>query len=171
MAPFVPLVDYLAWADITDPGEVARAQVALNSACDRVRRHRCQTIDLVTGDVLTLPGSDTRALMLPELPVNSVTSVIGDGVAVTDWMVDGYGILWRTTPNWWPRSSTYVVTYSHGWAPANVPGDIREVTFKLAQVEAGGGVQQESIDGYSVIYQDTTSLLSSLEVVKRVPLP
>ena len=61
-------------------------------ACDRVRDYLCQQIDQVVGDVVTVYGTGTRAMLLPELPVTVVTSITFDGDAVTDYTVDDYGL-------------------------------------------------------------------------------
>jgi hypothetical protein len=98
---FIDVSDFLLWGeDIADP---ARAELALAAACDAVRDRMSQTLNAVTGDVITLVGTDSRALLLPELPVTAVTSVTVNGVAVTDWTLDAYGagILWRDARSSW----------------------------------------------------------------------
>ena len=60
-----------------------------------------QTLDEVTGDTITLDGTGTDAIILPELPVNGAGTVnmIGcDGgtTAVTNYALKGNGVLLRT---------------------------------------------------------------------------
>jgi hypothetical protein len=174
MAAFVTIDEYIDYYGITDPTGLARAEVDLDAACDRIRDHLCQTIDEVEDDVVTLYGTGTRALTLPELPVTAVTTVVDDGETLTDWTVDEYGLIWRTDPAYWPRGHEYVVTYSHGYAPADVPAILKVVAFKLARLEGlSSGVRQESAGPFSVTYDNSDQLLGVLDrrIVKRVPVP
>lgn len=180
MASFVNVAEYMAYADISN---VLQAEIDLDAACDEIRDYLNQTIDLVTGDVITLYGTDSRAMLLPELPIVAVTSVIlaatvsSPAVAVTDYTVDQYGILWRDAPYFWPRGNKYTVTYSHGYAPVNVPSLLKVAAFKLARLgSTGGTVKQESTGPFSVTYESAESqdtILGNLErrIVKRVPVP
>lgn len=177
MSTFVSLDEYVDYFGI-DASALTRAIVDLDAACDTIRDYLCQQIDVVTNDVITLFGTDTRAMLLPELPVTAVTSITLDGDPVTDWTVDDYGVLWRTDPAYWPRGTQYTVTYSHGYA--EVPAILKVVAFQLARASSTStpGVKQESIAGYSVTYADAATgtddgLLSALDrrVVKRVPVP
>jgi hypothetical protein len=174
---FVPLDEFLSYAGETV--DIDRAEYDLEAACDKIRDYLGQTIDLVEDEAITVYGTNTRAIVLPELPVVDITSVVrnGDDVypdeAVTDYHVDAYGVLWRDSPSWWPRYSSYTVTYSHGYAPADVPAILKVAAFKLAMVEAGMGIRQESVAGYSVTYESPDAILSMLDrrIVKRVPTP
>lgn len=172
--PFIPIDDFVQWADnIENP---AKAALALDAACEAVRLYMCQTINQVTADAITLPGSDTRALLLPELPVTTVASVTLSGTAVTDWTLDpiGSGILWRDAPGYWPRCQKFVVTYTHGYATAlTIPANIRLVTLRLAAAEYDqpGSVLQESTGPFSVTYATAATMLASLPVLKRTPMP
>lgn len=169
---FVSPNDYLElFPDASTVGLVAM----LDEACDKVRAYLSQQVDLVTNDVVAVYGSDTRALLLPELPVVSVASVVGDGTAVTDFTSDRYGILWRTPPAYWARPSVYTVTYTHGWSAQTLPAVIRSAACRLARAASAnpGGVSQESVAGYSASYTTDETTLSVLDpwMVKRVPVP
>jgi methyl coenzyme M reductase alpha subunit len=171
MASFVDLSEYLAYYGITDGDAIVRAEYDLAAACDRIRDYLGQTIDEVEDDVVTIHGSGTRALTLPELPA-TVTTITDDGTAVTDWTVDDYGLIWRTYS--WCAGRPYVVTYTHGYAAADVPALLKVVAFKLARIEGlAGGVRQESAGPFSVTYETPDQVLTVLDrqVVKRVPVP
>jgi hypothetical protein len=172
MAAFVTLDEYANYYSITGDVDLWRAQLDLEAACDRIRDYIGQTVDRVTGDVITVSGTGTRALTLPELPVVSVASITDDGTAVTDWTVDDYGILWRTDPYWWPRGHEFEVTYTHGYV--DVPAILKVAAFKLARIEGlGTGVRQESAGPFSVTYESPEQVLAVLaqRVVKRVAVP
>lgn len=175
MAAFLTFNEFAAiYEDVVD--EPARAVLALDAACDAVREHMCQTIARVTNEVITVVGSNTRALLLPELPVITVTSVVASGAALIDWSIDptGAGILWRDDPGYWPRTDKFVVTYTHGYATsADIPAHIRRVTIQLAKLDFDnpGSIQQEGAGPFSVTYAQSGSLLASLPVLKRVPMP
>jgi hypothetical protein len=79
----------------------------------------------------------------------------------------------------WRAGHHYTVTYTHGWAPEDIPGDIKMATYQLTQslaLQQAGEIQSESIGGYSVSYMSGSTggfSLSSLDrrVIKRVPAP
>lgn len=174
MAAFVTLDAYIDYYGITDAAELSRAEVDLEAACDRIRDHLCQSIDRVVADVVTLQGAGTRALTLPELPVTAVTSITDDGDAVTDYTVDDYGLIWRTSPGYWYSGRPYVVTYTHGYLADEVPAILKVAAFKLARFESvSGGIRQQSTGPFSVTYESPEQVLSILDrrIVKRVPLP
>jgi len=193
MAAFVSIAEYLAYAG--DTVNMDRAEYDLETACDTIRDYLGQTIDLVTADAVTLYGTDTRAMLLPELPVVSIASVVKaaedwyPAETITDYRVDAYGVLWRDWPSYWLKPSAYTVTYTHGYAPANVPSILKVAAFRLAGLggpsfQASGGVAQEAIAGYSVTYDNLSTvaaarkseydaILAMLDqrVVKKVPTP
>jgi hypothetical protein len=175
MAPFVTFDDYIAAGGSEDHDQI-RVDFALKAACEQVRRYLGLQVTLVAGDVVTVSGSGTTALLLPELPVVSVNSVTFDGEPVEDWWADESGILRR--PGGWVRWRRYVVDYDHGWA--EVPADIVSATARLASqlyLSANAdGIRQETIGSYSVTYAVTEDMIGPLSVLdglrsKRVPVP
>jgi hypothetical protein len=186
----VPIDEYLEYYGITDPGDLVKAELDLAYAWDLIRDHTGQTIDLVSADVVTVFGTDTGALLLPQVPVVSVASVLEDGTAltpVTDYTVDpaagilyrqrGAGALYGPTLAW-DRWRSYTVTYTHGYAVDAIPAILKTVAFQIARSRstgAGAGVTQESVAGYSVTYANDQerALLRILDrrVVRAVPVP
>jgi hypothetical protein len=84
--PFIApqdLVDYLGRGTITDPGMI----IATDAACDTVRTIAEQTFNQSTSTV-TLDGTGTDALLLPELPVTSAGTVTVAGGTITDYVVN-----------------------------------------------------------------------------------
>lgn len=103
-----------------------------------------------------LTGENSLWLDLPQWPIQSVTSVVMDGVTITDWVLRKQK-LWRwlgwQAPLYQP--SEVVVTYTHGYQPgARQLQMARGACLSLAQ--AGytnpSGVQSEAIDDYKVTY-------------------
>lgn len=173
MAAFVTASNYADYyIDVTD-SERAQLAANLDEACDKVRDYLCQTLDLVVDDVVTLWGTNTRALTLPELPVVAVTSIVCDGTAITDFTVDQYGLVWRSTGYAWASGLQYVVTYTHGYS--TIPGIIKTTALRLARSALGrpDGVRSESVAGYSATYLTDDDILSVLQrrIVKRVSVP
>jgi hypothetical protein len=179
MAPYVTVADYEVWAGTV--ADAARADFALEAACDAVRQYLCQQVDEVADDVVVLQGSGTEWLLLPEQPVTDVASVDdADGDPVTDWELANGAL--RLLVGWRP-DVRYTVTYTHGWPVAEIPADIRMVTFRLARALyrlSEGEIRSESIGSYSVTYLQSSSgqsaadvVLSALDrrVVKQVPVP
>lgn len=156
--PFISatdLVDYLGRGTATDPGMI----IATDAACDICRDIAEQTFNAGTATV-TLDGSGTDALLLPDLPVNSVSVVTVAGGTVTDYVLNDNGILFRKstgtdvdhidTPRTlsWPRGRQNIaVTYSHGYASADLPRSIRMVALSIASRLVVQGVAVEESNG------------------------
>lgn len=183
MASFVDVYEYLERYNLPQ-SDYAKASLDLEVACDKVRDKVCQTLDLVEDESIILWGTDTRAMILPELPVVVITSITLDGEAITDFTPDASGILWRDPPAYWPRAYKYEIVYSHGYAAGEVPAIYRLVAMELANstsVGSSGDITQEAIQDYSVTYSsdsDTAAsgdddILGALDrrIVKRVPMP
>jgi len=170
------LADYLGRADrFGDPTEYRQAVMLLNLASAEIRAWTRQTIDLVSNDAVTLAGTWSSALELPERPVVSVSSVALDGQALTagsgyervgaslhigaSLVLSGRGSLHQGATGaragyWGGPDVTVAVTYTHGWS--TIPDVVRSATLAIAARMVGGslGVRQESIAGYSVTYMN-----------------
>jgi hypothetical protein len=144
--PFISrddLTDYLGRDVTADDG----ALIAVDAACDTVRTIAEQSFNEATSTV-TLDGSGTDALLLPELPVSAAGTVVVSGGTVTDYVLKDNGVLVRkladpTVVDWdsdvsptlirWPAGrQNVVVTYDHGYADADLPRDVRMVALSLA---------------------------------------
>lgn len=148
-------------------GESLAADVAallLNTASGVVRGTVEQELSAVEGDVVSIMGTTSVWLELPERPVTEVTSVELDGEALTsgtDFKVFG-DKLWRAT-GWraCPSEPTAVeVTYSHGWAVGDWHLEVaRSMVLTLAanKVKNPGAVESEAIDDYRVRYAVTAA--------------
>jgi hypothetical protein len=171
VATFVTELEYEAHTGLTFDGEATWA--ALDAACDTVRDYICQQVDAVEDDVLTVYGSGTRALTLPELPVTAVTSVTLDGAAITDFTFDEHGLLWRDDPGYWVKGARYVVTYDHGYAAGMVPSVLVRAACQLAASNRTPGLKSRSAGPFSEVYDDPDTILASLNrrVVKKIPMP
>lgn len=148
----------------------------LESATDAIRECCHLTISRVAGDTVNLAGNWSTQLVLPEVPVVSVSAVTVDGTTFTAGThYDRVGrVLWRRglnsydpatgqvsdVPNphlhWGGPSALVVVTYTHGWDP--VPPVVRGICLAMSArgFNSPDGVQQESIGGYSVTYGSST---------------
>lgn len=162
--PFISptdLVDYLGRGTITDPGMI----IAADAACDICRDVAEQTFNLTTSTV-TLDGTGTDALLLPELPVTAAGTVTVAGSAVTDYVLNGNGILFRKVTDddvdytdavrtlTWPQGRQNItVTYDHGYADADLPRSIRMVALAIAsRLVVQGVASEESLGDVRVKY-------------------
>ncbi|MFJ4852398.1 MULTISPECIES: hypothetical protein [unclassified Streptomyces] len=112
-----------------------------------------QQISRVDNDTVTLRGSGTVVLRLPQRPVRDVTAIAGLTVAVWRW--DGGELLTRVDGYCWDGPVT--VTYSHGF-------DTEDVAYQVAALIACDAVKrilinpemirQRSIDDYSETLAD-----------------
>ncbi len=168
--PFISvqdLTDYLGRDVTTDDG----ALFAVDAACDTCRTVAEQSFNETVGDVITLDGSGTDALLLPRLPVNAAGTVLVSGSAITDYMLNGNGILFRGSvgaaldaadprPVWPAGRQNVVVTYDHGYG--TVPASVRMVALSIATRLIVQGVAIEETIGdvkvrYAVAATDLTN--------------
>jgi hypothetical protein len=159
-APFISrqdLTDYLGRNVTADDG----ALIAVDAACDTVRTVAEQTFNRTVGGTAVFDGTGTDALLLPELPVTAAGTVLVNGTAVTDYVLNDNGILFRrgslaptstyydyTVPMVWPNGRQNIeVTYDHGYADADLPRDVRMVALSLASRLVVQGVATEETLG------------------------
>jgi len=159
--PFISrqdLTDYLGRDVTSDDG----ALIALDAACDTVRTVSEQTFNRVVGGSVTLDGTGTDAILLPELPVSRAGTVTVNGTAVTDYVLADNGVLYRRgplsgagtvwcddyVPRTWPSGRQNItVTYDHGYEDADLPRDVRMVALNLASRLIVQGVATEETNG------------------------
>jgi hypothetical protein len=161
-SPFISpqdLVDHIGRGTATDPGFL----IATDAACDIVRDIAEQTFNAVVADTITMDGTGTDALLLPERPVTAAGTVTVHGTAVTDYVLNGNGILFRRgtiTSSWcwpgltWPYGRQNItVTYNHGYADANIPRSVRVVALAIAgRIAVQGAALKESMGDVSMEY-------------------
>lgn len=167
--PFISpqdIVDYLGRGGTADPGMI----IACDAACDTVRTHTEQSFNLVTGGTVTLDGSGTDALLLPERPVSAAGTVTVNGTAVTDYVLSANGMLFRGSvgcdprPVWPSGRQNVVVTYDYGYADADLPRDVRMVALALAsRLVLQGPAVEEQVGDVRVKYAGASTDLTSGE--------
>jgi hypothetical protein len=148
-------------------GETLDADVAallLNTASGVVRGVVGQELSAVTDDVLSIMGTTSVWLLLPQRPVTAVAAVELDGAALTSgtdykrfgsrlWRAGG----WRTCPS---EPTAVQVTYSHGYAAGDWRLETaRSMVLTLAanKVKNPGAVESEAVDDYRVRYAVTAT--------------
>lgn len=143
--PFISrqdLTDYLGRDLTADDG----ALICVDAACDICRDISEQTFNAGTSTV-ALDGSNTDALRLPEMPVNSAgTVVVRDSRGATttlgsaDYTVGDLGVLYATNTagtsligTTWPTGRQNIeVTYDHGFSDDDMPRSVRMVALGIA---------------------------------------
>jgi hypothetical protein len=178
--PFISTQDLsdLLGRDVTsDPGAV----MAVDAACDTIRRIAEQDFNQATSTI-GLDGTGTDSLILPQRPVAAAGTVLVDGGTILDYIsptVDG--LLYRGTATaagyagisgaCWPRGRQNVtVTYDHGYAPDDLPRDVRMVAVQIAmRLVVQGVAQSETVGdvtiGYGMAADDLTA--NELRVLAR----
>jgi hypothetical protein len=170
MASFATLADVADFlqVEISEPGQVASVEAALQAATAAIRSYCRQEISLITDETITLDSSGGTRIFLPELPVISVSQVVEDGetlTAGTDYKLGQHGILHRLGRKWSAGIQNITVTYSHGYA--TIPDDIVAVCTRAASrayqaglraSDAGGvlGVASRQLGDFSVSYTAET---------------
>ncbi|MDP9301838.1 MAG: hypothetical protein M3P43_13250 [Actinomycetota bacterium] len=147
-----------------DPTDV-RAIRNLEDASAFIRGYTQQEITTVTDDEVALDGSGRFAILLPQIPVTTLTSItIADvELDVTAYRVDRSGIVWRLDGLRWPLGHGNIgAKYDHGHD--EVPPDLVGVCVNIAsdldakeqRQLAGGGVSSLTLGPFSVGYQSPT---------------
>lgn len=153
-----------------DPNlDTDQADLVLGGVDALVREWTRQHLEEVTNEEVSLDGTGTDVLLLPELPVTAVASIVDENDSSTltedtDYRWWNNGIVRRLAGNTWiehPRR--YTVTYTHGYA--TIPAAIKQVVLRVAAraVSNPSGHASETIGSYS--YQagfDTTARAAGL---------
>lgn len=181
MDPFISIADlgdYIGRDVSTDDGAV----IAVDSACEMVRTLTEQDFNPVNADTVTLDGTGTDTLLLPQTPVTAAGTVVVNGGSLTaaDYVAtsDGHlvrtgGTAWSTwsetsfgPADYWPRGRQNIsVTYNHGYAAGtalDVPADVRMVALMIASRLVIQGVEKSRTVGqasatYAVASTDLTN--------------
>lgn len=155
---------------------------ALQDASRRFRGAVHHEVHRVAGDVLELDGTGGRIIMLPAVPIVSITSLVLDDdtelVAGTDYSVRKSLGLLRSLNGCWPvRDGFATITYTHGYDATPVaeadadednpagsipglPDDIQAAVLDMAQIllNVDAGVQSKTVLGDSVQFGAAASV-------------
>lgn len=166
--PFISrqdLTDVLGRDVTADDGALA----AIDAACDACRLFAEQDFNFSTSTI-TLDGTGTDALLLPQLPVSGAGTVTIDAEAVTDFVLKDDGVLIRkatdtTTAIVWPWGrQNIVVTYDHGYTDDELPREVRMVALQYAsRILIQGPALSESSGQQSVTYAGAADDLTRTE--------
>jgi len=146
-----------------------------------VRAEVGQTINVVENDTVTVDGTGSWLVLLPELEVRDVAVVAVHGVDLEE---DGFewssnGCLWRLggargllsgRARWPSRPRSIQVTYTHGWESPSPQWDAaRHVALEAATrtFRNPGMLQSERIGDYSRAWVPTGGRAQLTEMEKR----
>jgi hypothetical protein len=146
--------------------DTATATLVIEMATGKVQAAAGQRLVAATSTFLIdVPWGDCGPwLSLPQMPVRSVSSVLIDGVASTDWFLRSQQ-LWRL--DGWSVSSSapsqVTVAATHGYLVGAQGLQLaRDYTLALAGAGYGpmvGGVTSEAIDDYRVTFADADAAM------------
>lgn len=178
-------VPFISQADLetylgrdTDPD---KAKIALDTACDVIRKVAEQNLDYIEDDEAVLDNVEGRdSLLLPESPVYEVSSLAGPTGTMTagvDYIFDkemGALKTKRAGRNFLKGRQLYTATYTHGYASDTAgkhadtqvwPSSLRMVALQLAsRIYDQGIVSSESVGGVSFSYAAPEAImLTALE--------
>lgn len=172
------LSDYLG-RDVTDDDG---ATLAVDAANQIVRTLTDQDFSEATSTV-TLDGTGTDSVFLPQRPVNTVGTVAVNGEDVTDFTFNDEGRLVRTSEDdpsfatwaqgyqstaYWPNGRQNIeVTYEHG--AGTVPSDVRMVALMIAHrmVTQGGNLKEQVGDVNRTYAVSSTDLTNGEKAILR----
>ncbi len=167
--PFVTVQDL---SDITgrDLSTDNGAVIAIDAACDVCRDIAEQDFNAGTATI-QLDGQGTDALLLPQRPVGTISSVLVNGVAELNYMLTAEGVLLRGTAGClprpvWPRGRQNVtVSYEFGYADGEVPRSVRMVALGIAErMVIQGMAQSETVADVTINYGMAASDLTANEL-------
>lgn len=182
-APFITVTDLSnkVGRDLTaDQG----AADACAEACDIVRNLTSQDFTQTFGDAITLDGSGTDVLILPQLPVLGAGSITVNGNPETAFCFTETGLLFRGSagssgyfgygcrPTWPVGRQNVQVTYDHGYG--TVPSDVLAVARNLAARSIiQGAAISETVGTVNVRYAIAASDLTpnELRILQRYRSP
>lgn len=164
--PFITVADlgdYLGRDLSADDGAV----IAIDAACEICRDVAGQDFNAGTA-TFTLDGTGTDAVLLPQLPVKSVSAVLVAGTAITDYTLNSDGMLFRGTagcdprPVWPSGRQNVAVTAVTGYETTDFPRSVRMVALSIASRLVVQGVAIEESVGsvrmkYAVASTDLTN--------------
>jgi hypothetical protein len=152
---FITESDLSAQTGLDLSGDLAVPPI-LEAACDLCRNVAGQPFNATTGTAV-LDGTGTDALLLPNLPVSRAGTVLVNGGTVTDYALNGNGILLRGTagvdprPVWPLGRQNVTVVYDYGYA--TVPSDVKMVALSVAaRLATQGQAIQEMVGDVQVRY-------------------
>lgn len=172
------LSDYLGRDVSSDDG----AEFVVDAACQIVRTLSEQDFTEETSTV-TLDGTGTDSVFLPQRPVNTVGTVAVNGDVVTDFAFSDEGRLVRTSEDdptfatwaqgyqstaYWPNGRQNIeVTYEHG--AGTVPSDVRMVALMIAHrmVTQGGNLKEQVGDVNRTYAVSSTDLTNGEKAILR----
>lgn len=143
---------------IATVARIAAAEAAISAATAAIQGYCRQLLTYVADDELTLDSLGGTQLILPELPVNSVASVVEDGETLTvsdDYKLGQHGILHRIGGRWAKGVQIITVTYTHGYRQAGdgytegqlLPDLIGDICTRAAARAYQAGLRAEEAQG------------------------
>lgn len=153
--------------------DTATATLLIELATARVQRAAGgqRIVDATTTAVIDVRDPCDYFLPLPQWPVRSVSAVLLDGVAISDWYLREQK-LWRAV-GWmssWSPPSQVKATYVHGY-PTDAQGLqlAKDACLSLAQMGYGNpdAATSEAIDDYRVTYADAEARMVMTETLRQ----
>jgi len=129
---FCSVADVGTFLGATISANDAQVLQAIKEVTAVIKNYCNQVIEQVQNDTIKLDGQLAMKLFLPELPVQSITSVkvAGEVLPVTRYALAENGVLWYQHGVWPLGAQNIEVTYTHGYAA--IPDDIKGVCYRAA---------------------------------------
>lgn len=167
--PFITTADvvsYIGRGGPTDPALI----MAADAACDMIRDYTGQVFNRGTSTV-SLDGTGTDAILLPQLPVRSAGTVSVNGSPVTNYMLAENGCLFRGTTSgyssstMWPQGRQNVtVTYDHGYDTDDFPRSVKRIALEIAaRTVIQGPLLEETLGSVRAKYAAASTELTPTE--------
>lgn len=145
----VPDVESFLQIDIEGIEAVTSCEMAIESATAAIRNYTNQKISEVVDDTITIDGHGRKEIYLPEIPVQSVTSVTENGISLVetvDFVLGQFGILHRLNGYVWLEGFNNIeIVYTHGYSV--IPEAIKQVAIRSAARAYQAGLRARETEG------------------------
>lgn len=147
-------VELFLQIDISDSSDTSSCIRAIEEATAAIKSYCGQEIASGESTLDFDIWVPRRFILLPELPVNSVTSVVEDDEDLVegrdeDYVLAQHGKLYRVGGFWSTGPQIVEVTWTHGYT--QIPEDIVGVCARAASRAYQAGLKSASMDGLSGI--------------------
>lgn len=148
MADFCSIADMADFLQIEIPeAKEASAARAITEATAVIVNYCRQALEQTEDDEVTLDGTGTSKLLLPELPATAVDSVVEDDDELDsdEFKLGQHGILHRVGAAWPRGVQNIVVTYTHGYE--TIPDDVASICVRAAARAYQAGLKTDDAEG------------------------
>lgn len=158
--------------DLADTSQDSLLSMLISSADSLAKSYCGRSFEVADYDVL-LDGTGRDSLLLPEYPVQSVTVLEVDGMAISSFYIEPNGIIIVDSGRIPEGKRNVHVVYRAGYEPDAVPGDLKEAVFILVASrytlarERSHNLSSRWVEDVKVDYREAEIPLEAKAILER----